>query len=56
MKTVFHYFLLLGAFIIPLSVLFEHKEKFPILVGVFLGITVAFWTAILLMRKRKKEK
>jgi len=56
MKNTFIYFLLLGAFIIPLFLLFEHEEKFPILIGIVLGVTIAFWGAIIILNKRKKKE
>jgi hypothetical protein len=58
MKTVFRYFLLLGVLIIPLFVLLEDDEKFPILFGAFLGVTITFWIAIWIvsMKKKKEEK
>jgi len=46
MKTTFRYFLLLGIIIIPLFVLLEDTQKFPILFGAFLGITITYWIAI----------
>jgi hypothetical protein len=48
--------MLLGTFIISLYFLFKDKEIFPILIGVFLGVTLAFWGAILIMKKKGKEK
>jgi hypothetical protein len=56
MKNLFHYFLLLTAIILPLFFLFEDEEKFPILAGIFIGISIAYWTAILILEKRKKGR
>ena len=56
MKNTFLFFLLLGAVTIPLSLLFEHEEKFPILAGISLGITFAFWGAIIVMKQKEKRK
>jgi hypothetical protein len=55
MKTIFYYFLLLGVFIIPLFVLLEDVEKFPILAGAFIGVTIAFWASIFILKKMKKK-
>ena len=55
MKTVFRYFLLLGAVIIPIFLLYEHQDKFFILLGLFSGVTVAFWGVILIMKKKMKK-
>jgi len=54
MKTVFRYFLLLSVVIVPLTVLYEGKDKFPILLGAFLGVTVTFWIAVGIMRRKEK--
>ncbi|MDR2971360.1 MAG: hypothetical protein LBU83_05470 [Bacteroidales bacterium] len=54
MKTIFRYFLLLSVVIIPLFVLYQDEEKFPILFGAFLGITVTYWIAVWIMKKREK--
>ena len=56
MKNTFFYFLLLAAVIVPLAFLFEHEEKFPIIMGIFLGVTIAFWGAIMVMKKKSKNK
>ena len=55
MKTTFRYFLLLGVIIIPLFVLLEDSEKFPILFGAFLGVTITYWIAIWVMTMKKKK-
>jgi len=56
MKTVFRYFLLLGVLIIPLFVLLDDSEKFPILFGAFLGITITYWLAVWIMKVREHER
>ncbi|MCL2168195.1 MAG: hypothetical protein FWH59_03605 [Lentimicrobiaceae bacterium] len=56
MKTVFRYFLLLSIVIIPLFVLYKDEEKFPILLGTFLGITITFWGAVGVMKIREKKQ
>jgi len=56
MKTVFRYFLLLAVFIIPLFVLLDDKDKFPILLGAFLGITATYWGTILIMAIKNRKK
>ncbi|MDR0206857.1 MAG: hypothetical protein LBI45_06340 [Bacteroidales bacterium] len=56
MKNTFLYFLLLGAIIIPLFLLYEHEEKFPILIGIALGVTIAFWGALIVMKRKSKKQ
>jgi len=55
MKHTFYYFLLLAAVIVPLAFLFEHEEKFPIIMGIFLGMTIAFWGALFVMKRKSKK-
>jgi len=56
MKNTFLYFLLLAAIILPLFLLFEHEEKFPILIGITFGVTIAFWGAIIVMKRKSKKR
>ena len=56
MKTVFRYFLLLGVLIIPLFALLEDSEKFPILLGAFLGVTITYWIAIWIKERKEKRR
>ena len=55
MKTI-RYIFLLGAIIIPLFVLLDHKEKFSILFGAFLGVTVTYWIAVWILTIKSKKK
>ena len=55
MKNTFFYFLLLAAVIVPLAFLFEHEEKFPIIMGIVLGMTIAFWGALIVMKRKSKK-
>lgn len=54
-QNVLRYCILLGIFIIPMHFLLEDQEKFPIMLFGFLGITIAFWGAILFLKIRKKK-
>ena len=56
MKTVFRYVLLLGVVIISLFFFFKSEEQFPILIGAFLGVTLTYWTAILVIKLRAKGR
>ena len=56
MQTVFRYFLLLGAVIIPIFFFYDHEEKFFILLGLFLGITITFWGVILIKKMRGRKQ
>ncbi|MCL2290215.1 MAG: hypothetical protein FWC34_05850 [Bacteroidetes bacterium] len=56
MKTTFRYLLLLGVIIIPLFVLLDDEEKFPILFGAFSGVTITFWIAVWILAIKSKNK
>ena len=55
MKTVFRYLLLLSVIILPIFVLLEDAEKFPIMFGAFLGVTIAYWVGLYFVRKKSKN-
>jgi hypothetical protein len=55
MKNIFRYFLLLTVVILPLFLLYKSDEKFPILLGAFFGVTLTFWVAVWIMRKKEKN-
>jgi hypothetical protein len=55
MQTTFRYLLLLGVIIIPLFVLLEDDEKFPILFGAFLGVTITFWIAVWVIKIKSRK-
>ena len=46
-QNFFRYTLLLGVYIIPIYFLTEEEEKFPILFFGAIGITIAYWGAVL---------
>jgi len=56
MKTVFRYFLLLGIIIIPLFFLYKDPEQFPVLFGAFLGVTLTYWIAVVVLKRRGMRK
>ena len=56
MRTVFRYFLLLSAIIVPLTVLYKGDDKFPILLGAFLGTTLTFWVAVAIINRKQKNR
>lgn len=56
-QNFFRYTLLLGVYIIPIYFLTEEEEeKFPILFFGAIGITIAYWGAILYFKLRGKKK
>jgi len=54
MKTIFRYFLLLTVVIVPIFVLLDDKEKFPILAGAFLGVSLTYWIAVWVIKRKSK--
>lgn len=55
MQTAFRYTLLMGILIIPLY--FSNvTNKFPLMMGAFLGGTLAFWIAWFIIRKKQKKE
>ncbi|MBP5709426.1 MAG: hypothetical protein J6W84_00395 [Bacteroidales bacterium] len=54
LKHIFRYVVLMGILIIPIYFFFDYQPKFPILMGCFIGGTLAFWIAFLIMKKKGK--
>lgn len=57
MIHIFRYLLILAAFILPVFFLYKDENQFFILVGLALGVTLAFWIShIFIQRRIKKDK
>ena len=54
MMAVFRFFLLLAICLIPFTFL-EVKEKFPIMVGITLAVTIAYWLGYAILQRKKKR-
>ena len=54
MQTAFRYVLLMGILIIPLH-FSSIDNKFPIMLGAFIGGTIAFWIGYFIIRRKKKN-
>ena len=54
MMAVFRFFLLLAICLLPFTFL-EVKEKFPIMVGITLAVTIAYWLGYALLQRKKKR-
>jgi len=54
MMAVFRFFLLLAICLLPFTFL-EIKEKFPIMVGITLAVTLAYWLGYALLQRKKKK-
>lgn len=54
LKHIFRYVILMGIFIIPIYFFADFTSKFPILLGCFIGVTIAFWGAFFILKKKGK--
>ncbi len=56
MKALLRFFILLSALLIPLSFLGQGSvgERFPIMLGVTLAVTLGYWIGYAILEKRKK--
>ena len=52
--AVFRFFLLLAICLIPF-VFLDIKERFPIMVGITLAVTIAYWLGYALLQRKKKK-
>lgn len=55
MKVTLRYFMLLAVCLIPLTFVEGIKERFLVEVGVFLGVTAAYWIGYVLLEKKRKK-
>ena len=55
MKAVLRYFMLLAALLIPIT-FSSLKQRFPIVVGITLGVTLAYWGLYFLMKRKVNRK
>jgi hypothetical protein len=55
MKAVLRYFILLAALLIPIT-FSSLKQRFPVVVGITLGVTLAYWGMYFWMKKKGKMK
>ena len=54
MKETFRFFVILAALLIPLTFA-SIKDKFPIMVGVTIGVAIAYWGMILYLKRKEKD-
>ena len=52
--AVFRFFLLLAICLLPFTFL-EVKERFPIMVGITLAVTIAYWLGYAILQRKKKK-
>lgn len=54
MLAVLRFFMILALFLIPFTFI-EIKERFPIMVGITLAVTLAYWLGYALLQRKKKK-
>ena len=54
MKAVLRYFILLAALLIPFT-FSSVKQRFPMVLGITLGVTLAYWGMYFWMKKKGKK-
>lgn len=52
--AVLRFFMILALFLIPFTFI-EIKERFPIMVGITLAVTIAYWLGYTLLQRKKKK-
>lgn len=58
MKAVLRFFIILAAFLIPFTFIGQGTvgERFPIVVGITLAVTIGYWLCYALIKKKNKEQ
>lgn len=54
MKTVLRYVMILAVCLIPFMFI-DIKERFPVMFGITVGVTVAFWVSNAIIEKKRKK-
>ncbi len=55
MKATLRYFMILALCLIPFTFI-EIKERFPVVIGIFLAVTIAYWIGYALLEKKRKRQ
>ncbi len=55
MKAALRYFMILALCLIPFTFI-EIKERFPVVMGIFLAVTIAYWAGYALLEKKRKRQ
>lgn len=60
MKAVLRYFMILALFVIPFTFIkdveFVDAERFPIVIGLTLAVTIAYWVSYAIIEKKRKQQ
>ncbi len=60
MKATLRYFMLLAVCIIPFTFMKDgsivERERFPIVLGITLAVTIAYWVGYVIIEKKRKKQ
>ncbi len=56
MKATLRYLLLLAICLIPFTFIDYLPERFPIVVGITLAVTIAYWSSYVFLEKKRKKQ
>ena len=58
MKAALRFFIILAVFLIPITFIEmgSLSERFPIIIGVTLAVTIGFWVSYAIIEKKRKQQ
>jgi len=56
MKAALRYFLLLAICLVPITFMPYIPERFPIVIGIVLAVTIAYWGCYAYIEKKRKQQ
>lgn len=60
MKATLRYLMILALCLLPFTFIqnveFVDKERFPIVMGITLAVTIAYWVSYAIIEKKRKEQ
>ncbi|MCR4966127.1 MAG: hypothetical protein K6A41_10800 [Bacteroidales bacterium] len=56
MKAALRYFLLLAICLVPITFMPYIPERFPIVIGIVLAVTIAYWGSYAYIEKKRKQQ
>ncbi len=58
MKAALRFFIILAVFLIPITFIEmgSLSERFPIIIGVTLAVTIGYWVSYAIIEKKRKQQ
>ena len=56
MKAAFRYLLLMAICLVPITFMPYIPERFPIVIGIVLAVTIAYWGSYAYIEKMRKQQ